>query len=120
MLTKKGEVAMDYSAYPDFVKRLPEAKLPFAGPQAWLLQTEAGQIIFFESEMDFQIPPHDHGDQWGVVIDGSVELTIDGQTRTFSQGQTYFIPAGTIHSIRVQAPFRALDYFADDRRYETK
>ena len=111
---------MEYAAYPDFVKRLPEAKLPFAGPQARLLQTKAGQIIFFESERDFQIPPHSHGDQWGVVIDGSIELTIDDQTRTLSGGQTYFIPSGTVHSIQVHAPFRAVDYFADDNRYEAK
>ena len=111
---------MECSEFPNFVKRLPEAKLPFDGPCAWLLQSEAGQIIFFESAVDFQIPEHSHGEQWGVVIDGMVELTIGGQTKTCSSGQTYFIPAGTAHAVKVHAPFRAVDYFLDPNRYETR
>jgi quercetin dioxygenase-like cupin family protein len=54
-----------------------------------------------------------------VVIDGKIELAIDGKTRIYSRGDTYFIPAGTKHSARIHPGFRAFDFFADKDRYST-
>ena len=63
---------------------------------------------------------HAHGDQWGVVIAGRLDLTVNGETRTYGQGDAYFIPAGTPHSARLHAGFRAVDYFADKGRYRVR
>jgi len=106
--------------FPSFVRSLPEADLPFDGLRGWLLQSDSGQVLFNESDVEVTVPEHSHGDQWGVVIDGRFELTIDGQTRMYSRGDTYFIPMGIAHRARIYPGFRAVDYFADKNRYNPK
>lgn len=106
--------------FPAFVRALPEADLPFEGLRGWLLSGENGQVLFNESDVDLDVPEHSHGDQWGFVIAGRIELTIGGSTNTYTKGDTYFIPAGAPHSARIHAGFRAVDYFADRGRYKAK
>ena len=64
--------------------------------------------------------PHAHGAQWGVVLDGRMELTIGDVTRQYNRGDTYYIPAGEVHSARFQAQTRVIDYFAEPNRYRVK
>jgi mannose-6-phosphate isomerase-like protein (cupin superfamily) len=111
---------MKSSEFPIFIRNLPEADLPFKGLRGWLLQSETGQILFNESDIEVSVPWHKHGNQWGVVIDGKIELTIGDETRTYSRGDSYFIPAGTAHKARIYPGFRALDYFADRDRYRPR
>ncbi|MEN4040808.1 MAG: cupin domain-containing protein [Anaerolineaceae bacterium] len=106
--------------FPAFVRSLPEADLPFAGLAGWLLQSEAGQVLFNQSDVAMDVPEHWHGDQWGVVLDGKIDLTVGEQTQTYTRGDTYFIPAGTPHRARIYAGFRAIDYFADRNRYRAR
>lgn len=108
---------MSSSVFPAFVRSLPEADLPFVGLRGWLLQAESGQILFNESEVEVNVHEHSHGNQWGVVIDGKIDLTIGDKVRTCSRGETYFIPAGTPHRARIYPGFRAVDYYADGNRY---
>ena len=109
---------MKSSQFPTFVQSLPEADLPFEGLRGWLLQSNAGQVLFNESDIEVSVSEHSHGSQWCVVIDGKIELTIDNQTKMYHRGDTYFIPAGTVHSARIFPGFRAVDYFADRDRYK--
>lgn len=109
---------MSSSEFPDFVQNLPEADLPFVGLRGWLLQSGSGQVLFNESDVEISVPEHLHGDQWGVVVDGEIELTVGDQTRTYSRGDTYFIPAGTLHRAQIYPGFRAVDYFADLDRHK--
>ena len=106
--------------FPEFITNLPEADLPVEGARAWLVQGENGQVMFLIAEQQIQIPAHSHGDQWGIVIDGKMELTIGEKTDTYHQGDSYFIPAGTMHKAILNKGFRVLDYFADKDRYKTK
>lgn len=106
--------------FPEFVRDLPEADLPVEGLRGWLLQSASGQVLFMEAIAEVNIPEHSHGDQWGVVIDGSMELTAGGGTRTSRRGDSYFIPAGTPHAARLHAGFRAVNYFADRERYRVR
>ncbi len=116
----KKKDAMSSFEFPAFVRSLPEADLPFEGLRGWLLQSESGQILFNESDIEVSVPEHSHGNQWGIVIDGKIELTIGDQTQTYSRGDTYFIPAGTAHRARIHPGFQALDYFADRNRYRPR
>ena len=106
--------------FPEFIKNLPEADLPVDGCRGWLVQSENGQVMFLTAEQQVKIPPHNHGDQWGFVIEGQMELTIGERTGTYRQGDSYFIPAGTMHKAILHKGFRALDYFADKNRYNMK
>lgn len=108
------------SDFPPFVKNLPEADLPFEGLRGWLLESAAGLVMFNESDIEATVPEHSHGDQWGIVIDGEIELTIGGTRRTYRKGDTYFIPSGTLHRAKIHPGFRAVDYFADKDRYRKR
>lgn len=106
--------------FPEFIKNLPAADLPADGICGWLVQSENGQVLFLQADRQVQIPAHSHGNQWGIVIDGAMELTIDEKTETYRQGDSYFIPAGVMHGAILDKGFRALDYFADKDRYKIK
>jgi mannose-6-phosphate isomerase-like protein (cupin superfamily) len=106
--------------FPDFVCGLPEADLPFEGLRGWLLQSEGGQVLFLEADVDAEVTEHSHGDQWGIVVDGEMELTIGGETAIYRRGDSYCIPAGVEHGARLFAGFRALDYFKDRDRYRVR
>ena len=101
------------------MRSLPEADLPSSGLRGWLLQSESGQVLFGESisSAELTIPEHSHGDQWGVILDGKMDLTINGQTQSYDRGDTYFIPAGMLHRVRIYPGLRAVDYFADSDRF---
>ena len=63
------------------------------------------------------MPEHEHRDQWGVVLEGEVNMTIGGTKRNYRQGETYFVPAGVPHIARVRAGTRGIDVFAERDRY---
>lgn len=106
--------------YPDLVSSLPDADIPVAGVQGKLLQGEHGQVVFFDLAANAKVPPHAHGAQWGVVLEGEMELTIGGKTRTYRKGDAYYIPAGITHAATFITRCKALDFFADKDRYRVK
>lgn len=106
--------------YPPIIRDLPLANIPFEGVKGHLLQGASRQVIFFDIEAIGAIPEHAHGAQWGVILEGEVELTISGVTRTYRQGDSYYIPAGAPHSVSVKTRCKALDLFADADRYRPK
>ena len=108
---------MKAPAFPQFIRNLPRAALPIEGLKGWLLQGEEGQVLLLRVDHEQSLPEHEHGDQWGIVIDGEMELTVGGNTDTYRRGDSYFIPAGTPHRAILRKGFRALDLFADRDRY---
>ena len=111
---------MAESGYPEMITRLPEADVPIPGVRAWISQGTEGQIVFFDIDPVDEIPPHSHGEQWGIVVEGEMELTIGGETRRYRAGDSYHIPAGVVHGAKFLSHFRALDVFADPDRYKAK
>src|SRR5258708_33104160 len=73
---------------PEIITRLPEAKLPFPSSmiKGSVVQSEKGQLVFFQILKDMELPAHSHKGQWGTVIEGQIELTIGGETRTYGPG----------------------------------
>ena len=112
---------MDDRNFPDVVKNLPMADLPFRGVNAWFIQGEKHQLVFFEIETYAVIPEHIHPyDQWGVVVDGQMELTIDGKPRVVGKGDDYVIPANSKHGARPLSRVRVIDFFSERNRYKAK
>jgi len=108
------------SPYPPIIADLPEADIPMAGVRGWLLQGPSRQAVFFELPAGAAVPEHAHGAQWGVVLQGEIDLTIAGSRRTYQKGDSYEIPAGALHSARCPAGALILDLFADPGRYRIK
>jgi len=110
---------MEFS-FPDLIKNLPEADIPFEGVKGWISQSSDHQIVFLELDAIGKVAEHKHGAQWGTVVEGEMELTIGDDTKTYKKGDSYFIPEGVIHSAVFTKKTLVIDFFADKDRYQEK
>jgi quercetin dioxygenase-like cupin family protein len=106
--------------FPGIVTELPEADIPIKGVHSYLFQGETKQIIFMEFSEDVDVPEHSHEAQWGAVLDGEIELTIDNKKSIFHKGDTYYIPKGVNHSARIKKGFKDITLFDQKERYKPK
>ena len=107
---------------PDFIRALPAIDAPVdpAIVSTHALAAPDGLGVFFVFHRDFELPPHAHKGQWGTVLAGRLELTIDGVTRIYGPGDSYDIPAGAVHGARAAAGTIAFDVFEEADRYGTR
>lgn len=103
--------------YPDIIKDLPKISIPIKGVKAYKLQGENNQLVFFEFAEEINIPEHSHKAQWGIVVEGRIDITIGGLQLTYQKGDSYFIPDGVKHSAKVYKGFCAIDFFDQPDRY---
>ena len=109
------------SKYPEVIVRLPLADINIKGIRAWLLQGEKHQLVFFEMEQSAQVPEHFHSyDQWGIMIEGKMELTVNGKPRIIEKGDEYVIPSQAKHSAKFLTKSRVMDFFSEKNRYTAK
>ncbi len=106
--------------FPEPVLRLPQADIPLAGVSAYLAQSEHCQVIFMQFSQDVQLPEHAHAGQWGVVLEGQIDLVIGGVAASYRKGERYYIPAGTPHSGRIHAGYADVTFFDQVDRYASK
>jgi quercetin dioxygenase-like cupin family protein len=106
--------------FPEIITNLPEADIPIEGVHSYLFQGEKQQFVFMSFENDVEIPEHSHEAQWGVVLDGEIELTVGGKKCIFTNGDTYFIPKDVKHSARIRKGYKDLTLFNQEDRYEAK
>ena len=104
--------------FPDAIRRLPRANVPLDGVDARLLQVGSCQMLFMTFSRDAELPEHSHEAQWGVVLEGRIDLTIDGEQRTLGKGDRYFIPAGVPHAATIRAGYADITIFDAPDRYE--
>ena len=72
--------------FPKPIRDLPETDIPLEGVKAYLSQSDTHQIIFMEFEKDVVLPEHSHAAQVGIVLEGKIDLTIAGKTKTYTKG----------------------------------
>jgi quercetin dioxygenase-like cupin family protein len=108
------------SIFPEPVKNLPIADIPLKGVTAYISQSDNHQILFMEFEEDVDLPEHSHEAQIGFVLEGKIELTIDGEKHMFRKGDRYYIPAGVKHSGKIFAGYADITYFDEPDRYLAK
>lgn len=107
---------------PDFIKAFPSLDMPFPADSVTssAIASDRGLVVIFEFHKDFTIPAHAHKEQWGTVLDGTLELTVAGKTTTHRPGDSYFIPAGAEHGAHVKAGTKVIDIFVENDRYPLK
>jgi quercetin dioxygenase-like cupin family protein len=107
---------------PEIITGLPEIELPFppTAVKTSALKSDQGLLVFFQFLKDIDLPAHSHKGQWGTVIDGQIELTIGGETRTYGPGDSYNIPAGVVQSGRLPAGAKIVDFFEEPDHYKLK
>ncbi len=106
--------------FPDAITNLPKANIPLEGITAYLSQSMTHQILFMQFEKEVELPEHSHAAQMGIVLEGTIELTIDGKKHQFSKGDRYYIPAGVKHSGKIHAGYADITFFDEKNRYSIK
>ena len=106
--------------FPDPIKNLPEADIPLDGIKAYLSQSDTHQIIFMEFAKDVELPEHSHAAQIGIVLEGKIDLTIEGKMETYTKGDRYYLPEGVLHSGKIYAGYADITFFDEPDRYSRK
>jgi quercetin dioxygenase-like cupin family protein len=106
--------------FPSIITQLPEAGVPIPGVKAFLAQAGDQQFVFMTFDQDVEVPEHAHAAQWGVILDGQIELTIDGEKHLFKKGDSYFIPENARHSASIKKGYRDLTLFDQKDRFQRK
>lgn len=107
-------------AFPKPIVDLPEADIPIKGIKAFLSQGLKHQIIFMEFSEKVDVPEHFHESQWGIVLEGRIDLTIDGVKNIFVKGDRYFIPKDIKHSAKIYEGCALMEFFNQGDRYNEK
>jgi hypothetical protein len=71
-----------------------------------------------EFSEDVDLPEHEHESQWGIVLEGKIELVIDGVKGTYVKGDRYFIPNNVKHSGKIFAGYADMTYFNQIDRFK--
>lgn len=103
--------------FPEPIRNLPIADIPLKGIKAYLSQSDNHQILFMHFSEDVDLPEHSHAAQVGIVLEGKVELVIDGKNHIYTKGDRYFIPEGIRHSGKVYSGYADITFFAEASRY---
>lgn len=106
--------------FPEPIRNLPQADVQLEGVKAYLSQSKNHQILFMEFSKDVEVPEHSHESQWGIVLEGRIDLVIDGVTYRYSRGDRYFIPKGIKHSAKIDAGYADITFFNQKDRYSTR
>ena len=108
-------------SFPKVITDLPEADIALEGVRGWIAQGNGYQLVFFEMQPSAKIPEHSHDyPQWGIVIEGRMEMTIDGSAKVYEKGDEYLVPARAKHSARYLSKVRVVDLFKENTRYKKK
>lgn len=108
--------------YPKFIQSQPSLDVPF--PEDIIatsaVRSDGALVVFLHVHKDTEIPEHQHGAQWGTLVQGSLELTINGHTHQCVPGDSWDIPAGTPHAAKLKAGSLVIDVFEEPDRYPFK
>ena len=73
-----------------------------------------------EFEKEVSVPEHCHEEQWGIVLEGKIDLVVNNKLITYTKGDRYFIPKDVKHSATIYAGYSDLTFFNQKERYKPK
>jgi mannose-6-phosphate isomerase-like protein (cupin superfamily) len=102
--------------FPESIRRLPKGNL--SGINVYIHDNGSSQVLFFELPRDrpeVAVPTHTHDAEWGVVVEGQIDMTIEGRTEPHRAGDPHWIPAQVPHSFRFHPGTSSIHYFVERR-----
>ncbi len=106
--------------FPEPITELPQADIPLDGLTAYLSQADTHQTLYMQFEKNLELPEHEHADQIGFILEGTIELVIDGKKKRYTKGDRYHIPEGVRHSASIHAGYADITVFMQPDRYSIK
>jgi len=108
------------SILPKNIQKLPKADIFLDGANIYVSQAKDHQIVFMEFQKEVTIPEHSHKSQWEIVLQGTVDVWIDGLKHTYSKGDQFFIPNGVKHHAKIPKGYASIAFFNEKNRYNIK
>lgn len=108
------------SIFPEPITKLPLADVPLKGVTAYLSQSVNHQTLYMQFEETVELPEHDHSDQIGFILEGKIEIVINGTKHIFVKGDRYHIPSGVRHSAKIYSGYADITVFMEPNRYKLK
>ncbi|MBY8999586.1 MAG: cupin domain-containing protein [Candidatus Heimdallarchaeota archaeon] len=106
--------------FPEAIRKLPEADISIPGITAYLSQDKNHQIIFMHFSQDAEVSAHAHLAQWGIVLEGKLEIIVEGKEYTYTKGDRFYVLEGETHSAKIYAGYASMEFFEDKDRYAVK
>ena len=99
--------------FPKMICKVPLRDYVIPGLDVRVDHTSTGTVYFVHAKKEIVFPEHSHAAQFTAVVSGKCFLTMNGETKTYQQGDTYYIPAGVTHQITLSAGYAEIDYVDD-------
>lgn len=88
----------------------------FPGFHGRFVHSERMTFAYWDIESGSLVPEHSHMHEQVVnMLEGQLELTVDGHTRILDPGQVLIIPPHAIHSGKALTACKVLDVFSPVR-----
>lgn len=95
--------------FPKLLRNLPK----FAGPfEAFKLEARNCDVLFASYPAGTSIQPHHHDtENVGVITQGELILTLDGNETRFRPGDWYHVPARAVHAARFEKETSEIEFW---------
>ena len=95
--------------YPDRIKLLPLYDGRF---DAYKLEARDSDVLFASYPAGTSIPSHTHDtDNHGVITRGELILSMYGETKRYSVGEWYHVPANNEHSAKFEVETDEIEFW---------
>lgn len=89
-----------------------ETKELVKGISGQLIHTDTLSIGYFDIAKGAVLPAHSHvHEQITSLLEGELEMTVDGETKIMKAGHVATIPSNVVHSARALTDCKAVDVF---------
>jgi quercetin dioxygenase-like cupin family protein len=95
--------------FPPQIRSLPQFEGPF---DAFKLEAKNCDVLFASYPAGTVIPPHTHDtDNVGVITQGELVLTIEGQETRYKTGEWYHVPAQVVHAAQFDEATSEIEFW---------
>ena len=108
-------------SFPKIITDLPEADMGIKGARGWIAQGKDHQIVFVDIEPSIEEPEHSHDYHcWLIMVEGKMELTMNGQSKVYEKGDEIFFPIHVKHSAKFIIKCRCIAFLSGKSLFKPK
>lgn len=99
--------------FPELIRLLPKYQGAF---DAFKLAASGCDVLFASYPPGTSIPAHNHEtENVGVITEGELILTVDGEERRYGVGDWYHIPSRKMHAARFEMQTSEIEFWFYER-----